>query len=1352
MKFFTKVATPKGLTKAATLPDDGCSGQVVSSNFVRLHRLHTMKATQPVHLRLANGKVAGSMDTMALVKLHIGDHYSEDWMWVTDLLGYDVIIGQPWLETHDPVKSYAKRTITFCSDYCTANCLAHGRGVQVACHRDGRTSISTITPSLKDNIALISAAAALAYGRRDESTLTWVYPEHWEKLEQESDPVEASFMNLFAADCAALTTEDFKKFHDKLTLPKTTKSELYKLVPKQYHDLIDVWDPKEADALPTSKPGVDHEIRLVEGATAPHRKAFGLSRDEMMAVKAYCQEELRKGFIRESTSPYAAPLLVVKKPGGGIRICVDYRQLNALTIKNRNAPPKIRDTLARLNKVRFFSKFDVIAAFNRVLVRKEDQEKTAFITRFGLFEYVVMPFGLCNAPGTFQAFINSVLRDYLDEFCSAYLDDVLVYSETEEEHVQHCRKALTKLRDAGLYLDIRKCEFHVQRVKYLGMILTCEGLQMDPDKIKAIKDWKDLRTIKDVQAFIGFANFYRRFIYKFSLIVRPLIELIRDTPVGQRLNFNDKARAAFERLKDAFTSEIVLAHFDPDLKAIIECDASDWVVSAILSQWHADVLRPVAYFSMKMKAAELNYPIYDKELLAIIKAFEEWRPELAGTEDPVEVFSDHRTLQWFMSTKQLSRRQARWAEFLSEFNFIIKYRPGKQGTKPDSLTRRTGDVPDSVADDRIQQQQQQLLKDHMFEPPPVGVDTATIISPHNDGCHHAIFLADIVNDSLDMNVAEMAHWLYAISEETCSSDATDLVSVALGDEVEEVANDDETDDTVEGAESSNQPFVIDDPFQNPDLLSQRIRDATMTDTVAQEIIACKNSGARRLPVGLTKQGIKLELSSCRYEDGLLYVRDRIYVPDDERLRADIVRHLHETRMGGHSGKHGTYDRLSRWYYWPSCTDTVARYVKNCLTCQRSKPHREGKHGLLNPLPVPDRYWLSISVDFITPLPPSTWNGRTYRHIMVVVDRLSKKKKFIPLESLDVETVVRAFIEHVWREEGYPEEVISDRGSQFTSHFWQRLCYRIGTKPKLSTAFHPETDGQTEATNSALKQYIRAFVHYDQKDWAELLPLAEFHANSTITAATGISPFFATKGYNPRSGLEPATETPALGWKAARDSRAADNLISRIENVRAFLRWSLSWSQAKMEEQANRHRHPAPEYKPGDLVMLDARNIKTRQQNKGLSPKNLGPFTVLESYGGKAYKLDFSQHGDLSQVYPVFHPWLLHPVDGRPLLGQRQDPQGPVDVDDEGETYSVDDILDAKVDRRCKNPVTGKRGVLRYLIKWSGYDQPDWVPYYDVTGCGELLQRFHEKHPGIEMPQLLRNAQLHEERLAFLWLD
>lgn len=508
MKFTSHVLSPTGgWVKALTLPDDGCSGQVVSRNFVRQHQLETCQAGSPVSLRLANGKVVGTMDTVAKVHMKVGEHVSIDWMWVTELAGYDVIIGQPWLETHDVVKSYSQRTITFDSEHCTKHCLLRHRAIQVHCPREGSTTTTTKTMDCgsTEDIAFITAEAAMRFARRDKQPLTWVLPEHWDALRDVCKMLDSAIMTI---DLAAVSPEDFDKFHEKLTAPKFTRKEIVARLPKAYQHLADLWDPKEADIMPTSKPGIDHEIRLVEGAGAPHQKPFGLSRNEMMALKAYIDEELRKGFIRRSSSPYAAPVLVVRKPGGGLRICIDYRQLNALTIKNRNAPPKIRDTLARLNRVRVFSKFDVIAAFNRVLVKASDQEKTAFLTRFGLFEYVVMPFGLCNAPGTFQSFINHTLRDFLDRFASAYLDDVLVYSESEEEHVQHNLQVLTKLRAAGLYLDIRKSEFHVKRVKYLGMILSTEGLQIDLDKVKAIQEWGDLRTIRDVQAFIRFANFY----------------------------------------------------------------------------------------------------------------------------------------------------------------------------------------------------------------------------------------------------------------------------------------------------------------------------------------------------------------------------------------------------------------------------------------------------------------------------------------------------------------------------------------------------------------------------------------------------------------------------------------------------------------------------------------------------------------------------------------------------------------------------------------------------------------------------------------------------------------------------
>jgi hypothetical protein len=434
------------------------------------------------------------------------------------------------------------------------------------------------------------------------------------------------------------------------------------------------------------------------------------------------------------------------------------------------------------------------------------------------------------------------------------------------------------------------------------------------------------------------------------------------------------------------------------------------------------------------------------------------------------------------------------------------------------------------------------------------------------------------------------------------------------------------------------------------------------------------------------------------------------------------------------------------------TDTVARYTRNCLICQRSKPFKGGRHGLLNPLPIPSNYWNSISVDFITPLPDTTYYGRTYRHIMVVVDRLSKKKKFVPLQSLDVEAVVQAFIEYIWREEGYPAEVISDRGAQFTSHWWKRLCERIGTHPKLSSSHHPETDGQTEIANAALKQYLRAFVHYDQANWAELLPFAEFQANSTVSTTTGVTPFYATKGYHPRDGTEPVTAVPTTNWKAARDSRAADALIKRISDVKEFLSWNASWAQARMEVQANRRRLPAPEFQVGDLVMLDARNVRTRQHSKGLAPKNLGPFKVIESFSGKAYKLDFTDHEDMKLMYPVFHPWLLHPVEDRPLPGQRQVPQGPVDLSPDGDSYEIDEILDAKLDRRAIDPATRTRGMLKYLVKWTGYEKPAWIWYNDATGCSQLLKEFHEKRKDIALPKGLEDMVAHEEHMAYLWME
>ncbi|KAI0992309.1 hypothetical protein K3495_g15877, partial [Podosphaera aphanis] len=298
-----------------------------------------------------------------------------------------------------------------------------------------------------------------------------------------------------------------------------------------------------------------------------------MSRDELLVLRKTLTELLDKGFIRVSNSPAAAPVLFVKKPGGGLRFCVDYRGLNRITRKDRYPLPLIYETLRNISKAKWFTKLDVIAAFHKIRIAEGDEWKTAFRTRYGLYEWLVTPFGLANAPSTFQKYINWTLREYLDNFCSAYVDDILIYSSgSKMEHQEHVRKVLQRLRVAGLQIDIDKCEFETKRTKYLGFIIEAgKGLQMDPEKIEAIKNWEAPTSVKGVRGFLGFANFYRRFIHKFAELAKPLTDLTRK---DCKFQWNSDADLAFRKLKEIFISAPALGQFDYDKPTRIETDSS----------------------------------------------------------------------------------------------------------------------------------------------------------------------------------------------------------------------------------------------------------------------------------------------------------------------------------------------------------------------------------------------------------------------------------------------------------------------------------------------------------------------------------------------------------------------------------------------------------------------------------------------------------------------------------------------------------------------------------------------------------------------------------------------------------
>ena len=505
---------------------------------------------------------------------------------------------------------------------------------------------------------------------------------------------------------SAISMRDIMDQHHK----EDTEPEVEPLLPPELKGFAKAFSKKDADTLPPLRGEADHHINLEPGKSPdwiPH--LYRMSREELDEVRKWVQENLSKGFIEASMAPWASPILFVRKPGGGIRLCHDYRKLNAISRKDRYPLPLIDDIMTMLQGCTIMTRLDIRSAFNRIRIAPNDEELTTFSTPMGNYKQKVLPFGLCGGPATFQRFVNNTLMEYLNKFCAAYMDDILIFSLTREEHIKHVKAVLSKLQEAGLQVDIRKSEFFVEKTKFLGLIVSKDGLQMDPEKIKVIREWEKPRNLTEVQSFVGFCNFYRRFIQNFSRVLKPMIELSKKE-LKYQFDWTDKQQVAFDTMKDLVTTSPILAHFDHSKRSYVEVDSSDYVHGGVLSQPDdKGILHPVAFFSRKLSPAECNYEIYDKELLAIVSAFEHWRPELEGTEIPIKVLTDHKALEYFMLTKKLTRRQARWALDLANYNFEIEYQPGKANMKADALTRKPGDRPANDTDERQKYQFQTIL-------------------------------------------------------------------------------------------------------------------------------------------------------------------------------------------------------------------------------------------------------------------------------------------------------------------------------------------------------------------------------------------------------------------------------------------------------------------------------------------------------------------------------------------------------------------------------------------------------------------------------------------------------------------
>lgn len=473
--------------------------------------------------------------------------------------------------------------------------------------------------------------------------------------------------------------------------------ELYVL--KAEPEPVHTWDPRAnpilaefkdvfASELPNGLPparAIDFEIELEPGHKPPSRPTYRLSSEELAELKSTLDGLLTKELIQPSTSPFGAPILFVKKKDGSRRMVIDYRGLNNITVKNKYPLPRIDELMDQLGGAKVFSKLDLTSGYHQIRIKPRDVHKTAFRTRYGHYEFRVLPFGLTNAPATFMRLMNDVFRPLLDKCVIVYLDDILVYSRTPEEHVHHLRQVLGLLRQHKLFAKLSKCAFYLPEVNFLGHIVGEDGIKTDPCKIKAIAEWKTPTNVHEVRSFHGLASYYRKFIKDFSTIAAPLTAL---TGSRSKFQWSFEAQASFETLKRVLVSADVLKPFQDDAKVPtrVTTDASDVAVGAELAQEYNGTYHPVAFESRKLLPAERNYPTHERELLAIIHALKTWRHYLEGRK--FIVVTDHNSLKYIQVQPALSKRQAGWLDTLQEFDFQICYKPGKHNVVADALSRK----------------------------------------------------------------------------------------------------------------------------------------------------------------------------------------------------------------------------------------------------------------------------------------------------------------------------------------------------------------------------------------------------------------------------------------------------------------------------------------------------------------------------------------------------------------------------------------------------------------------------------------------------------------------------------------
>lgn len=1166
---------------AVILVDCGASGNFVSSSFVRQHQLSVTKVTDAPIVTLANGISKQSAGTVTAMPIRIGS-YSDPIDFVsTDLQGYDAILGMPWLFRYNPRVDWRGQTLSFNDRFGGSHTL----------RRTATSPAPIVVPSRTSSKINHSVAFNLISANRL-------------KKEQNEGRIETAFL-IFSSNYHSVSTRTntptrsspvtdtgstWSKIHQAYSRGQSVSansissainingSSVAVASTRLLNQFKDVFPEELPPGLPPSRE-VDHRIELLPGSVPPSRPTYRLSASELIELKKQLEELTKAGFIQPSKSPFGAPILFVKKKDGTMRMCIDYRALNNITIKNSYPLPRVDELFDRLQGAKYFSKIDLRSGYHQIRIQPEDVPKTAFRTRYGHYEFLVLPFGLTNAPGTFMHLMHQSFRRFLDDFVLVFLDDILIFSNTLEEHEKHVKQVLEVLRKEKLYAKESKCEFFKEEVEFLGHIVGRNGIRMMQDKVQAVNEWPTPTRVTDIRAFLGTAGYYRKFIKDFSKISAPLSELTKD---GVPFDWGTEQQSSFVALKKAISAGPVLILPDPKLPFVVHTDASGFAVGAVLQQDQGNGLQPIAFLSKKMLPAETRYPVHEQELLAIITALGAWRHYLYGAKFVIR--TDHKSLEHFKTQPLLSARQTRWKDVIANFDFTIEYVEGKNNPVADALSRRSDHQLSSFTVAAVQTKYQWL---NQLRVTPLRLNTTSTL------------LADIM---------------------------------------ESMKNDSAYRSALTQRRTRNDPIKVIGGF-------------------------------------------------------LYYNNTRLVLPNDAVLRTRIMQECHDTPLGGHLGKDKTIEQIKRRVYWSGMDADITKYVTSCDSCQRNKPSQQAKMGQLMSLPIPSYPWQQVSMDLIVALPRSRLGNDA---IVVFVCKLTKMVHFVATTTnVTAPQLATLFMREVVRLHGLPESILSDRDPRFTAHFWRAFWSQLGTTLTMSTAYHPQTDGQTERANRTLEEMLRSRINFQQNDWDEHLSVAELATNNSIQASTHFTPFYLNHGREAKLPLD-----HAIAEIVPTNNPEAAARIKRLHQDLQRARSNIEVAQHRQARYLDAHRRDVV-FQVGDQVLLSTEHLKMTGVAATRSPKftykYIGPFKVKRVVNANAYELDLPPQ---LQIHPVLNvsrlkqyhdPSRLFP--SRPL----PDTRPPADSirEDGAELFEVESII-------------AKRGIgrrIQYLVKWLGY--PHW---------------------------------------------